>query len=651
MNDGLLDQNEHSITFAPQNSSAVERDDLSGEALRLLASDIAFLTHYGYHTHTLAAVMARAQRHGVEAHEEMIASGEISAKAYYRCLADHLSLDFVTASDLGVIQLTQTKGIVHALRYSAQILHRDKENRLILVTAPKREEIERLRLRLAQYRGLNQRIAIAEVGEIRRAYRAQFNRTLSRHAADTLYRRMPGFSAYRVATLGIVAGVLGILVLMGLLALTPTSILSLFLNGVVATLFFLSVSLRLAAAITLKSNKRRLVSFPDLDPASLPVYSVLVAAYDEANIIGALIDTLAKLDWPAAKLDIKIILEVDDRPTIDAAQAAIAGRSNVELVLVPPGDPRTKPRALNYALPLARGDFLVIYDAEDRPHPGQLKAAYHRFWTAGEKVHCIQAPLLVDNANHTFLSAMFELEYAGLFDGLIPALARWRLPVLLGGTSNHFRTKTLRAVGAWDPYNVTEDADLGIRLTRFGYRVEAIDLPTYEEAPAQFIVWLKQRSRWFKGWMQTSLVHMRRPAMTLAQLSAPGFFTFHLISTTLLASALGYPFFTILLAYHIYRAAGAQGAPGIALLLGLNLAFAFLVYTFLAFRALSYRGKRSRTWYALGLPVYWFFLSIAAWRALGQLIVAPHIWEKTVHGKVLRARLPWHLPIKPKPGK
>ncbi|MEP3266466.1 MAG: glycosyltransferase family 2 protein [Hyphomicrobiales bacterium] len=585
--------------------------------------------------------MKDAPQTGVEAHEEMISSGQITNEHYYRCLADHLKLDFVTAQQLQNIQLTKSKGIIHALRYSSQILHRDETGALILVTAPKREEIERLRYQLTQLRGLNSRIAIAEPSEIRQAYLRHLNKPLSQHASQMLHRQMPSFSAYQIANGSIIVLIILIIFLLIISAVTPNSMPSLVLNSIIAFVFFLSVSLRFGAAFTLRSNKERLLPTPVMAARNLPVYSVLVAAYDEASIIPDLVDALSNLNWPVAKLDIKIILEENDQPTITAARLAISGRSAFEIIIVPPGQPRTKPRALNYALPLARGEYVVIYDAEDRPHPDQLKAAYYKLSKSTHEVACIQAPLLIDNAKHTWLSAMFALEYAGLFDGVIPAFARWKFPVLLGGTSNHFRTKVLRSIGAWDPYNVTEDADLGIRLKRYGYRVEVIDLPTYEEAPAGFIIWLKQRTRWFKGWMQTSLVHMRAPKRTFSQLGWRGFFTFHLISTSLLISALGYPFFLTLIVYHIHRAMVFGAQPDFAFAMALNLLFAFVTYAYLSYRALSYRDQKSHSWYALSLPFYWVLLSFAAWRALVQLVTAPHVWEKTPHGKVSRVKFPW----------
>ena len=111
------------------------------------------------------------------------------------------------------------------------------------------------------------------------------------------------------------------------------------------------------------------------------------------------------------------------------------------MLVVPDGKPRTKPRALNYALQFATGDYLVIYDAEDRPDPDQLRKAAGRFRDAPREVVCLQARLTFDNASENWLSKQFAIEYASLFAGILPMLDAARLPLPLGGTSNHFRTR------------------------------------------------------------------------------------------------------------------------------------------------------------------------------------------------------------------
>src|SRR6185312_3160425 len=219
-----------------------------------------------------------------------------------------------------------------------------------------------------------------------------------------------------------------------------------------------------------------------------------------------------------------LVLEADDAETIAAAEAV--REAGFELVLVPEGVPRTKPKAANFALQFARGEYLVIYDAEDRPEPDQLLKAVAAFRAGPRTLACVQARLNFYNADHNWLTRMFALDYALWFDMLLPGLDRIGMPMPLGGTSNHFRTAILRDIGGWDAFNVTEDADIGIRLAQLGYRVSMLDSTTFEEAPLRFGVWLRQRSRWLKGYMQTWLVHMRDPVSLMRRTGISGFIAF-----------------------------------------------------------------------------------------------------------------------------
>jgi cellulose synthase/poly-beta-1,6-N-acetylglucosamine synthase-like glycosyltransferase len=176
--------------------------------------------------------------------------------------------------------------------------------------------------------------------------------------------------------------------------------------------------------------------------------------------------------------------------------------AHMQVLVVPEGAPRTKPRATQYALQFARGEYVVVYDAEDAPEPDQLRRALAALRAGGERLGCLQAQLNIYNSDATWFTRQFTVEYTALFDCILPTLERLRLPVPLGGTSNHFPRAVLDAVGGWDPYNVTEDADLGIRLARAGWHVGVLNSTTWEEAPPTFRIWKGQRTRWLKGWMQ-----------------------------------------------------------------------------------------------------------------------------------------------------
>lgn len=232
--------------------------------------------------------------------------------------------------------------------------------------------------------------------------------------------------------------------------------------------------------------------------------------YREANVLPTLVDALKRLEYPPDRLDVKLLLEEDDEDTIRAAKSA-ALPNYIELVLVPASQPRTKPKACNYGLARARGEYVVIYDAEDIPEPDQLLKAVAVLRSSPAEVVCVQAKLSYYNAFQNVLTKWFTVEYATWFDLMLPGLFAARMPIPLGGTSNHFKTAVLQSMGAWDPFNVTEDADLGIRLYKAGYRTVIMNSTTYEEANADLVNWIRQRSRWIKGYIQTSLVHLRSP--------------------------------------------------------------------------------------------------------------------------------------------
>ncbi|MFT4080404.1 glycosyltransferase [Rhodomicrobium sp.] len=421
---------------------------------------------------------------------------------------------------------------------------------------------------------------------------------------------------------------------LGAVAFAPVETVTL-ASAMLSIFFLLTIALRAAAVINIALPRPKVTEARLLSDAELPRYTVLVPLYKETAVLPHLAQALASLDYPAAKLDIKIVLEASDRETIEAAER-LALPGNIDLVVVPDREPRTKPKALNYALHFARGEFVVIYDAEDRPEPDQLRKAATAFARAPAGLVCLQARLDYYNARENWLSRQFTIEYATLFRGILPLLARFRLPLPLGGTSNHFRAAALREIGAWDPYNVTEDADLGMRLARAGYRTGTLESTTWEEACCRPMPWIKQRTRWLKGWMQTFGVHMRNPRRAMSELGVAGFLSFHAYFAGIIVSALAHPVFYILMLCEAFQG-GLFAGGGAAEKFLLWIAVVNFVGGYAANIALSasaIRGTRHRHLmpHVLFIPLYWLFVSAAAYRALWQLFHAPFHWEKTEHG-------------------
>lgn len=371
---------------------------------------------------------------------------------------------------------------------------------------------------------------------------------------------------------------------------------------------------------------------PDCFAQKSPVYTVLVPLFREANVLPQLAEALRAIDYPIESLDVKLIVEEDDKETVAAALIASAD-GFAETIVVPRGAPQTKPRACNYALQFARGEYLVIFDAEDKPEPDQLKKAVQAFRDGPPNVACLQARLNFFNARECWITRMFALDYALWFDFLLPGLDRLGIPMPLGGTSNHFRVEALRAIHGWDPFNVTEDADLGIRLARLGLTVRTLDSTTYEEATNRLPNWLRQRTRWLKGYMQTWLVHMRSPRSLLRSAGAGGFFGFQLFVGGTVLSALLNPLLWSIFILSYFVDLPSIGLSGEAR--SLSAAGLFVgngLFAYLAMLGPNRRGWLDLSPFALAVPFYWLFISLAAYRALWQLVRDPWLWEKTPHG-------------------
>ncbi len=430
-------------------------------------------------------------------------------------------------------------------------------------------------------------------------------------------------------------GVIGLVTICCLIDLTVTlsvivSIITLFyVAAIVYRLVLFRASNQPQTTELVTDDEARAI--PDDD---LPIYTVMIPAYREPEVINELIQRVSQFEYPPDRLDVKLLIEADDAITIRAIRDAMPG-DQFELVLVPPAEPRTKPKALNYGLTLARGEFVAIFDAEDEPEPLQLRRAVVALRRLGPDVACVQAKLTYHNPMQNLITKWFTIEYALWFSFFLPGLASMQAPIPLGGTSNHFRRVTLQALGAWDPYNVTEDADLGIRMFREGYTVRVLESNTYEEANSDFVNWMKQRSRWLKGYLQTYAVHLREPRELRRELGWKGLMHFTMfVGGTPVLAIINPIFWLMTIVWFVAHPSLIQEIfPAPIYYLGL-LSWAFgnflLVYVTVMSCRVAKRGELLIP--ALLVPLYWIMMSMAAIKALSQLVGAPNFWEKTVHG-------------------
>ena len=580
-----------------------------------------------------AGIAALARRNGTDLASELLASGLVDEDAFSRAIAEEFGIDYLASLDSGRLLVTERQAIalMRSPSWHVPVRLQGDDGSISSVIVPERLAPLRLRALVNNRPAVAGSLKLVSPRTMRAALSAKSRPALVRIATADLFDRAPALSARIVANAwqGALFGVVLIALPLALL-LAPTYGWGA-LHGA-ASLFFLScVALRLAALQ--RSPPPRPVRA--VRPADLPVYSVLVALYKEAEIVPALVDAMRAIVWPPAKLEIRFVCEEDDRPTLAALDRCALPRW-MEVVKVPPSAPRTKPKALSYALPLISGAFVVLYDAEDRPNPLQLLQAWQAFDRAGPDLACVQAPLEISNRGDSAVATMFAFEYAALFRGLLPWLARKGLLLPLGGTSNHFRRAALQGVGGWDPYNVTEDADLGLRLARFGYRTGTIDCPTYEPAPRDVRTWLPQRTRWFKGWLQTWLVHMRNPYRLARELSPASFLVAQVLLAGMVVSALMHPvlaFTALWLAADLAMGRPEDGWRSILFVVDVtNIALGYVSFLLLGWQALDRTERRGFWKIALLTPLYWLAMSAAAWRAVWQLCRDPHLWEKTPHG-------------------
>jgi glycosyltransferase XagB len=435
-----------------------------------------------------------------------------------------------------------------------------------------------------------------------------------------------GLSGQQRAVLAMLAA---IILLLGAVTLEPIAAAAL----VLSPLYLLHILFALGAALE-RPVPERGPSAGDPAPTT-PTYSILVPLYDEAAVVPQIVRTLGAIDYPADALDIWLLVEADDHRTI-AALALEKLPDTMHVLHVPPGGPRTKPNALNFGLAACRGTYVTVYDAEDIPEPGQLRRAAAMFSTMPADVVCLQARLVIDNPADSWLSLMMTIEYAALFDATKCGYAAMAMPVALGGSSNHFRRDALVALGGWDAWNVTEDADLGLRLARRGWFVGDLPSATLEEAPFRLRSWFSQRRRWHKGFIQTVVSNSHSPG---AGIRAMGLLNWLAGLTQVCGSVLGALLFPLFTAHVLWLwLSGALGRSDSAMQTVMNTAtLAVLLCGVMSAMMPAFIGLwRRRLWHLMPwlvtVPAYLIFVSGAAWMAVIDYVRSPFTWLKTDHG-------------------
>lgn len=593
----------------------------------------------------LESALELQQRSGGRLGDILVYQGALREEDLYRTLADMMQMGRLGAEHHGG-DLTALPYEM-ALRLKAVIV--DETPGYVLVAAESQLEPGQVR-ELEEFTGRHVEQVLASRQEFFSCFEGAYRSRESHESVFGLYETQPDNSAIVTFTSGQI-----VLMLVILLALVVAGFV--FNRGktlLILMIIFQTLYLVMALAkfyIVLRGTRRggqlrfTQEEIDAVDERDLPVYTILVPVYKEKEVIRHLLERIEGMDYPKYKLDVRILLEEDDTETIEAVR-------NMNLpgyfipVIVPYSQPKTKPKACNYGLIGCKGEYVVIYDAEDRPEPDQLKKAYLAFKRLPEDYVCVQAKLNYFNSRENWLTKLFTQEYSMWFELLLVGIMQVNIPIPLGGTSNHFKTSFLKIAGGWDPFNVTEDADLGIRLYKHNCRTAVIDSRTWEEANCNLHNWIRQRSRWIKGYMQTFFVHMRHPWRFMRQIGLKGMAGyFAMIFGTPFLPLINPFFWLLLLAWVLFQPAWIEGLfPGLLyyvaagqLIVG-NFMFVYMnmVGTYFVIRDCALKKHQPFSYgmirYALLTPLYWIFMSVAAYKALFQLIVKPFYWEKTVHG-------------------
>ena len=578
----------------------------------------------------VTTALARQGRIRARLGEILADAGVVDAPTLDRALADHLDLaylDRLPPPDAEARALGALLPAEDALRLRAVPIGRAGGATLVATAAPDQlsalydalpDALLPCRVCMAPAPEVEVRLSLIHGTELARLAEARPPRWLSARGWVAGRAGLLGLSLFIALLAGVIAAPSGMMQAATLAGLAVTAV---------------NLALRLMALGALATAPQTVRTGPTDADDPLPRISLLVPLRDERGLVPSLLTRLSRLDYPRPLLDVLLVVEADDLPT----RRALAAQDLppwMRVVAVPDGSPRTKPRALNYALDFARAEIVGVYDAEDAPEADQLLRVADRFARDGPEVACLQGRLDYYNARHNWISRCFAIEYATWFRLLLPGLARMGAVVPLGGTTLFFRRGPLETVGAWDAHNVTEDADLGVRLARRGYRVELLDTTTHEEANAAVWPWIKQRSRWIKGYAMTWAVHTARPLALLRDLGPGRFIGFHALFLSAILGPLLLPFAwsTTVIAFGLPHPV-TNGLPGWAppalAYAMLSLAALDMTVCWIGCRA---RAHRHLWLWAPTMQFYFPLATLAAIKALKELATSPFHWDKTRHG-------------------
>jgi cellulose synthase/poly-beta-1,6-N-acetylglucosamine synthase-like glycosyltransferase len=589
----------------------------------------------------LKCALELQQKYGGRIGEILTHNGSLANLEFYQSLAQQLNLPIVDLTKITPSELRLELKYIDLYLANQFIVYEQANNQLIIATTNPQNITSEL---LSNIKITNYKLAITSPYDLHYAISNYFKLPFKQKATHHLSKYLPNFAIIPDKKILPLYFWLVIPLILGLSYYDFNGVISILFNLLIycfAAMLIFKMILFSVGLIKRKSVYQIERAVPIMPDEDLPIYSILIPLFKEAEAASDIIKAIVSLDYPAHKIDAKLIVEEGDVATLEVIKQ-VKPDARFHIVIVPKGSPQTKPRACNYALNFVRGEYLVIYDAEDLPETLQLKQAANVF-AHHPQIACLQARLNYYNAHENILTGLFALEYAILFDWLLPALYCLKIPIPLGGTSNHLRVAILREIGGWDAFNVTEDADLGLRLHTYGYRTLPIRSYTLEEAPISVEAWIKQRTRWIKGYMQSWYVFCKsnktsktltpnsslkvRCRKILSRIGAHLFIGLASVNYVVAIIAWGLVIY-VFYASHIFNYDNFNH-NGFEYVLIASLLLHWLM-AFIAYQKLDERIKIGKINIIL-YPFYFFLHCVAGIRAAWQLCKNPYYWEKTTH--------------------
>ena len=589
----------------------------------------------------LAMAVALQQREEARFGDILLAHGFVTRADLYAALALQYNTSIADLkADPPDVRLIDALGAEFCIHNAVLPWKRVGGATVMICSRP--DEFEALKTRLPANFG-RVHLAIAPEEDLQAALIAARHRSLAKRAetrvADHESCRTWDRGPVGRLAVGLLVGIIALFLaapVAGFALLTAWAVLTLVLNAAiraVAAYHYLRRPQPAETAQPADSNVEFLSRRRKGGMRKLPTVSIMVPLFHETEIARRLVKRLSAISYPRELLDICLVVEEDDTLTQDTIARSDLPRW-MRQIIVPRGAVKTKPRALNFALDFCRGTIIGVYDAEDAPDPDQIHKVAKRFAEAGPEVACLQGILDFYNARTNWLSRCFTVEYAAWFRIVLPGLEKIGFAVPLGGTTLFFRREALEELGGWDAHNVTEDADLGIRLARHGYKTELIKTVTQEEANCRVWPWVKQRSRWIKGYAMTWGVAMRDPGALLRELGWWKFIGVQILFAGTLSQFVLAPVLWTFWALPLGLPHPLVGVMPMGMFLGLGAVFLMSEILNIAVGVLAVSGERHRwlRWWVPSLHFYYPLASLAALKGLGEILHKPFYWDKTVHG-------------------